>query len=103
MPAFGSWIKTQQARAKTFFGSSLPNAARNSVRFINGTLIPSAQRAHRVISDVNETLQKDPTLQAKYKEKSKELSRLSNIGLTKLNEHSQRLTNVSRAAGLVIE
>jgi hypothetical protein len=101
--AFGSWLKTQQGRAKTFFGSTLPTSARNGIRFLNNTVIPSAQRAHRVISDVNETLQKDPTLDKKYKEKSQDLSRLSNIGLTKLNEHTLRLNNVSKAAGLAVD
>lgn len=101
--AFGSWLKTQQVKANRFFGQTLPNSARNSIRFINNTVIPGAQRAHRVISDVNESLQKDPTLDTKYKEKARDLSRLSNIGLTKLNEHSLRLTNVSRAAGLAVD
>ena len=101
--AFSSWLKTQQVKANHFFRQTLPNSTRSSIRFINHTLIPGAQRAHRVISDVNETLQKDPMLDPKYKEKARDLSRLSNIGLSKLNEHSLRLTHVSKAAGLAVD
>jgi hypothetical protein len=98
-----AWLKDTRQKAQNFFGklsTSLPNAARSSLKFLNGTVIPGAVKANRLLSNVSKAVEEDPNISKKYKEKVAATSKFAGIGLTKLEQGTESTNRIAKAVGL---
>ena len=98
-----SWLKNTRQKAQNFFGklgTSLPNAARSGLKFLNGTVIPGAVKANRMISNVSKAVEEDPNISAKYKEKASSATKFAGIGLTRLEKGAESTNRIAKAVGL---
>jgi len=93
------WIHNARVKSENFFGR-LQNGARQSLRFLNGTIVPGAIKAQRTIANVTKAIQEDPNISVKNKARVSNASRLSGIGLERLQGGAQSTNRIAKAVGL---
>jgi hypothetical protein len=96
MPSFGNWLKNTGQRANRFMNKTVGHM-RTGVAFLNNTILPGAQKAHKTITAASGALQQDSNLSAKSKEKLSNLSRLSDMGLQRLSSAVDTVNRVHAA------
>ena len=94
--AFKSWVQQKTNQASRFLNKA-GGHLRTGVRYLNGTVLPTARRTAKMISDVNQTLQQDANVSVKNKDRLNRFNKLSELGLERLsntNDTIQRVANV---------
>lgn len=91
-----SFFRNAGQKFQRFLGGARQHAE-NGVRFLNGTLIPGAKKAHGIINRVSDTLQQDSNVSEKNRERLKTIQKLSDVGITKLNDTANTINRVKAA------
>jgi len=93
---FGNFFRTIKERGRRVLGQVVGSASKR-LRFFNGTVVPTAHKAHKLISDVNKAVQDDKDISQKNKERAGKVSKFSDLGLSKLNEVAEKVNKVNSA------
>ena len=90
---FGNWVKCMAQAANRFF-SKTGQHLKSYVGFLNNTIIPTATKVHRTVSNVSDTLQSDKNVSVKNRERLKTISRLGDVGLQRLKDTTETVNRV---------
>lgn len=97
---FSNLVKKARGHVNTFFSSTLPSwkkTAHEGVRFLNGTVLPTARHVHGRVKQLNDDIQADSTIAHKTKKHFQDVSRFADLGLEKVNQTSNIASKVSKA------
>ena len=96
MPSFGNWVKQTAGKANRFIRRTAGHL-RTGVAFLNNTILPGAQKAHRALTNASVELGTDPNLNDKNRERLKTLNRLADVGLQRLSSTTDTINRVHTA------
>ena len=94
MAGFSNWVRNKATAARGFLNKAGAHA-RTSVHFLNHKVIPGVRTLHKKITDVSNELQKDSYVSEKNRERLKNFSKLSDIGLKRLEDTTQTVNRVT--------
>ena len=98
--SFSRMINRGKANVTKFFNSTLPNATRSGVRFLNNTVIPAAKKAHNVTKAIPSEVETNEAVPKRMKERVKKASDFSDLGLSKLETVQGSVNRISKNLGL---
>ena len=90
---FGNWVKSRAQAANRFFAKTGQHL-KAGVGFLNNTVLPTASKVHRTITNVSNELQSDRNVSAKNKERLKSLTKLGDVGLQRLKDTTETVNRV---------
>lgn len=94
MPGFSSWVTKAHQNVTRFFNTTLPTNVSKGIRFFNTTVLPAAEKTHKVTSVISKELH-HPNVHPKVREAAQKTSAFSELGLGRLKEAQ---TGINRAA-----
>jgi len=98
--AFGRLLQKGKQNVTRFFNSTLPGAARNSVKFMNTTLIPGIRKAHSVTKAIANEVSTNESIPKHIKDKARKASDFSDLGLSRLENVQGSVNRVAGNLGL---
>lgn len=100
MAGFGRLIAKGRQNVTRFFNSTLPNATRQGVKFLNNTIIPGARKVHGVTKAIANEVTTNESVPKHIKDKAKKASDFSDLGLSRLENVQGSVNRVASNLGL---
>lgn len=99
MSKFSSWLTKTHQNVTRFFNSTLPMNVSKGIRFFNSTVVPAAEKTHKVATVISKELQ-HPNVHPKVREAAQKTSAFSELGLGRLKEAQTGIGRASQQLGL---
>lgn len=92
---FGKFFKKASSHANKFFGTTLPQAARDGHAFLNNTLLPGAQKAHRFIKAASDEISSSKDLSVKNQKRLEDFGKFADAGLSRVTSLHQTANGIA--------
>ena len=100
MAGFGRLLQKSHQNVTRFFNSTLPNATRQGVHFMNTTLIPGAKKFHGVTKAITNEVTTNETVPENIRKKAKKASDFSDLGMSLSKDVQESVNMVAGNIGL---
>ena len=97
---FASLLNKTRGNVARFFNSTLPNATRTGVRYMNTHIVPFARKAHQVTKAIGNEVTTNETIPAHLRKKAEKVSSFADLGLSRLENVQQGVNRVSKNLGV---